>query len=92
MNGVVVQPDEEMEATIAEAGVQIAILAVPAGSAQAVTDRLVAAGVKAILNYAPISLSVPPDVQVQYSDPVVQLQRMTYYLRPEQTAGSSKTR
>jgi len=83
MNGVVVQPDEEMEATIAEAGVRIAILAVPAAAAQSVTDRLVAAGVKAILNYAPISLSVPPDVQVQYSDPVVQLQRMTYYLRPE---------
>jgi len=36
--------------------------------------------VKAILNYAPTSLSVPDDVHVQYIDPVTHLQRMTYYL------------
>jgi redox-sensing transcriptional repressor len=36
--------------------------------------------VKAILNYAPISLNVPDDVHVQYIDPVTHLQRMTYYL------------
>jgi len=44
------------------------------------TDKLVAAGVKAILNYAPINISVPPDVHVQYIDPATHLQRMTYYL------------
>jgi redox-sensing transcriptional repressor len=43
-------------------------------------DQLVKAGVKAILNYAPISLNVPEDVRVQYIDPVTHLQRMTYYL------------
>jgi redox-sensing transcriptional repressor len=45
-----------------------------------VADNLVEAGVKAILNYAPITLSVPEDVHVQNVDPVIYLQRMTYYL------------
>ncbi len=80
MGGVVVQPMDELEETIAREGTQIALLAVPAERAQAVTDRLVKTGVQAILNYAPINLTVPPDVQVGYSDPVVQLQHMTYYL------------
>jgi redox-sensing transcriptional repressor len=40
----------------------------------------VKAGVKAILNYAPISLNVPEDVKVQYIDPATHLQKMTYYL------------
>lgn len=60
--------------------IKIAMLAVPATSAQGVTDQLVKGGVKAILNYAPISLSVPHGVRVQYIDPVTHLQRMTYYL------------
>jgi len=65
---------------IKEAGVQIAMLSVPVDQAQQVTNMLVDAGVKAILNYAPISISVPQDVHVQYIDPVLHLQRMTYYL------------
>lgn len=62
-------------------GIQIAMVAVPASSAQAVTNALVEAGVRAILNYAPITLSVPPGVYVQYIDPAAHLQHMTYYLR-----------
>jgi redox-sensing transcriptional repressor len=73
--------DSESTATvIQDMGIQIAIIAVPADSAQQVADTLVEAGVRAILNYAPITLNVPPEVQVQYIDPVVHLQRMTYYL------------
>jgi redox-sensing transcriptional repressor len=60
--------------------IKIAMLTVPAAAAQELTDHLVKAGVKAILNYAPISLNVPPGVHVQYIDPVTHLQRMTYYL------------
>jgi redox-sensing transcriptional repressor len=63
-----------------ELGIQIAIVAVPANAAQAVVDDLVQGGVKAILNYAPITVTVPPGVRVQYIDPVTHLQRMTYYL------------
>lgn len=61
-------------------GIKIAMIAVPAEFAQQVADRLVEGGVKAILNYAPISISVPPGVRVQYIDPSLHLQRMTYYI------------
>ncbi len=77
-----VQSLDALEAAIADQGIRIAILAVPADAAQETTDRLVVAGVRAILSYAPVSLTVPPGVYVSYSDPVVQLQQMTYYLAP----------
>ncbi len=60
--------------------IKVAMLCVPAASAQEAADLLIKAGIKAILNYAPISINVPEDVHVQYIDPVTHLQRMTYYL------------
>ena len=65
---------------IKSAGIKIAMLTVPASAAQAVADKLIQAGIKAILNYAPISINVPQNVKVQYIDPSTHLQRMTYYL------------
>ena len=65
---------------IRKAGIKIAMLTVPASVAQEVADQLVKAGIKAILNYAPISINVPPGVKVQHIDPSTHLQRMTYYL------------
>lgn len=81
LNGITVRHVDSLERIIRREKVQIAALAVPAQAAQELAERLVDAGVGAILTYAPISISVPDHVQVQYSDPVVQLQRMTYYLR-----------
>lgn len=78
-----VQGLDELEETIRRGKAQVAILAVPAAAAQALTDRLVAAGISAILTYAPIRVTVPEGVHVQYSDPVVQLQRMSYYLKDD---------
>jgi redox-sensing transcriptional repressor len=60
--------------------VKVAMLTVPAQQAQEVSDDLVEAGVKAILCYAPTSLKLPPEVKVQYIDPALHLQHMTYYL------------
>lgn len=85
MNGIIVQPLSDLEETIEREGTQIALIAVPADQAQGVTDRMVKAGVKSILNYAPINLKVPQGVQVGYSDPVVELQHMTYYLQKEKS-------
>lgn len=65
---------------IRAARIKVAMLAVPATAAQKVTDLLLEAGIKAILNYAPTALSVPRDVHVQNIDPTVHLQRMTFYL------------
>jgi len=60
--------------------IKVAMLTVPASVAQEVADQLVKAGVKAILNYAPLHLNVPKDVKVQHIDHATHLQRMTYYL------------
>lgn len=61
--------------------VKIAMLTVPASVAQSVAEELVKAGIRAILNYAPISLNLPDHVHVEYIDPIVKLQHMTYYLQ-----------
>jgi redox-sensing transcriptional repressor len=76
----IVRDAANMISDIREAKLMVAMLCVPASVAQTVAARLVEAGVKAILTYAPISLSVPEGVRVQYIDPAVGLQRMTYYL------------
>jgi redox-sensing transcriptional repressor len=76
----VVRDMKEIVTAIRKSGIKVAMLCVPEVAAQGVTDLLVEAGVKAILNYAPISLSVPAGIRVQYLDPSIGLQRMTYYL------------
>jgi len=76
----VVQDTNTMIHTISKAGIKIAMITTPASGAQQVADCLVKAGVKAILNYAPTSITTPPDVRTQYIDPVINLQRLTYYL------------
>ncbi len=75
-----VQDYSRLSEIIPEAGIMVAMIAVPAFSAQDVADELVKAGVKAILNYAPLNINVPEGIHVQHTDPVTHLQRMTYYL------------
>lgn len=82
LGGLQVQHISEMISCIREMGVQMAIIAVPVDVAQETADLLVEAGVRALLSYAPIHLKVPEGIEISYSDPVVQLQRMTYYLSP----------
>ena len=75
-----IQDVAKLAETVRARGIKIAIIAVPANAAQEVARVLVDAGIKAILNYAPITLTVPSGIKVQHIDPVVHLQRMTYYL------------
>lgn len=65
---------------VQEYDIRLAMIAVPAEAAQSVADLAVEAGITAILNYAPINLSVPDSVRVENIDPVLHLQHMTYYL------------
>ena len=80
VGAVVVQHIDEMGKEIEAGEVKIAILTVPAQAAQSTANVLVKAGIKAILNYAPITLILPESVHVQHIDPVLHLQRMMYYL------------
>ena len=65
---------------IREYKIKVAMITVDSEHAQEVANKLVKAGVKAILNYAPVTIKVPEGVQIQYIDPIVELQHMTYYL------------
>jgi redox-sensing transcriptional repressor len=76
----IVEAADNLGEKIRENDIRIVMIAVPAAEAQKVADQLVKAGVQAILNYAPVNLTVPQDVHVQYIDPATHLQRMTYYL------------
>jgi redox-sensing transcriptional repressor len=71
---------ETLADVVRERGIQVAMIAVPAAHAQKVAEQCIAAGIKAILNYAPITLSLPDGTLVQHIDPVTHLQRMTHYL------------
>lgn len=75
-----IQSIEDLEETISRENVKMAIIAIPISVVQDITNTLVEGGVKAILSYVPVHLDVPEDVQVSYSDPVTQMQRMTFYL------------
>ncbi len=75
-----IEDADKMIERIKAGGIKIAMITAPAAAAQNIAEKLVQAGVKAILNYAPISLNVPNNVKVQYIDPSTHLQRMTYYL------------
>src|SRR5215207_8725057 len=65
VSGIEVQHVDDLPDIVAEHGVAIGVVATPAGAAQDVIDRLVDAGVRSILNFAPALVSVPPDVQVR---------------------------
>jgi len=80
VNGLEIFDMDGMLNKIRDNKVKIAVLAVPASVAQSVADQLVKAGIKSILNYAPLHLNVPKGVHVQHIDPALHLQRMTYYL------------
>ncbi len=69
----------ELESIVADQGIVVGVLAVPAEAAQTVADRLVEAGVKIIFNYSEQLLQVPPDVTVHTSSPAVDLLYALYF-------------
>ncbi|HFH9921909.1 TPA: redox-sensing transcriptional repressor Rex [Streptococcus suis] len=71
----------ELKERIAEADSKTAILTVPSVKAQEVADVLVESGVKGILSFSPVNLSVPKDVVVQYVDLTSELQTLLYFMR-----------
>jgi len=80
LGSFVIQDISQLVPSIQAAKIVVAMVTVPPQAAQSVADLLIKAGIKAILNYAPVTLNVPTDVHVQHIDPVIHLQRMTYYL------------
>jgi redox-sensing transcriptional repressor len=80
IGGASIEPIEAIADAVRINRCQIAIIAVPATSAQKVADHLIEAGIKSILCYAPITLTAPAHIRVGYIDPVIHFQHMTFYL------------
>ena len=79
--GIEVMDAAQLRDYICPRGVPIAILTVPAANAQEMADQLIHCGVKAILNYAPVTLKVPEGVRLANIDPVLSLQTITFYMK-----------
>jgi redox-sensing transcriptional repressor len=85
-----IEPIGDLDRIVAQRQIAIAILATPAPAAQEVADRLVAAGVRSILNFAPTVLNVPEGVSLRKVDLAIELQILSFYqLRRNVPAASS---
>jgi redox-sensing transcriptional repressor len=73
-------PDADLERVLREKAIDIVIVAVPAGAAQAIVDRVIHSGVRAVLNFAPVRLKVPDEVALRNVDMVVEMEGLTFAL------------
>jgi redox-sensing transcriptional repressor len=83
---------DELPAIVADLDVAIGVIATPAGAAQEVADRLVDAGVRSVLNFAPAMIAVPPGVSVRKVDLAVELQILAFYEQRKATLADLKRR
>ena len=78
IGGQSVRPIDELEAVVAATQASIGVITTPAAVAQSVCDRLAAAGVRSILNFAPVTLAAPAGVDVRKVDLSVELQVLAF--------------
>ena len=75
-----IRGEGELECALQEERIDLVIVAVPAPAAQGLVDRVVAAGVKAVLNYAPVQLRLPEDVALRNVSMLIELEGLSYAL------------
>ena len=80
IGGVPIVSTRDLAREVKTRAIQIAVLAVPADGAQAVTDALVAAGIKAVLNFAPARLRIPDSARLKNVDLSIELETLSFYL------------
>ena len=81
-----IQPLSELEATIREQKIRLGVVTVPAEAAQQVADRLVDSGIEGILNFAPVTLKLPPTVDHVAVDLAIQLEQVCFAVVNRETA------
>jgi redox-sensing transcriptional repressor len=79
LDGMIVEHLDRLDEACARELVRIGVITTPASASQSVADRLVAAGVHSILNFAPVTLAVPPGVTVRQVDLAAELQVLAFY-------------
>ncbi|MFA5156541.1 MAG: redox-sensing transcriptional repressor Rex [Candidatus Omnitrophota bacterium] len=90
VKGVKIFAPDKISRVAKQLHIDIAIIAVPPQAAQAVTDKLITAGVRAILNFAPVKLNVPASVKLRNVDLSTQLINLTYFLSCVKTLDKNK--
>ncbi|MQB00326.1 MAG: redox-sensing transcriptional repressor Rex [Actinobacteria bacterium] len=90
VGGMIVRHLDELKEVVAEMGTSIGIIATPPLAAQEVADKLVDAGVKSILNFAPAVVNVPPDVTVRKVDLSIELQILSFYQQRTQAIATAR--
>ncbi|MFN2320031.1 MAG: redox-sensing transcriptional repressor Rex [Dermatophilaceae bacterium] len=80
-SGLTIEAMADLPRIARERGVAIALIATPSRSAQAAADAVIAAGIPSILNFAPVSLDVPPEVQVRKVDLATEVQILAFHQR-----------
>lgn len=88
--GIIVSAISNLEAEVREAGIEMAIIAVPATVAQYIVDDVVAVGIKAILNFAPINLKVPSDVYLRNENMSMELEYLSFAMVNNHTEKKSR--
>jgi redox-sensing transcriptional repressor len=81
VEGLVVQPPERMVEVIAATGAELGLLTVPSEAAQSVADALVAAGIRGLLNFAPVVLRLPPTISLVSVDLAVQMEQLAFLVQ-----------
>jgi redox-sensing transcriptional repressor len=81
VDGLELFPPERMAEVIAATGAELGLLTVPSEAAQAVADALVAAGIRGLLNFAPVVLRLPPGVSLVSVDLTVQLEQLAFLVQ-----------
>jgi redox-sensing transcriptional repressor len=90
VGGMIVRHLDELKEVVAEQGTSIGIISTPPMAAQEVADKLVDAGVKSILNFAPAVVNVPPDVTVRKVDLSIELQILSFYQQRTQAIATAR--
>jgi redox-sensing transcriptional repressor len=88
--GIEIQHLDDLKEAVTDLGICIGIIATPPAAAQEVAERLVDAGVKSILNFAPAVVNVAPDVNVRKVDLSIELQILSFHMQRTQAIATAR--
>ena len=91
IDGITVQAVDDLAAFVKEHAIRLGMIVVPGDRAQEVADRLVAAGIDGIVNFAPVTLTLPPQVQVVSVDLAIELEQLSFSVVSRLQAESAAT-
>lgn len=80
ISGIKVESPERLSKKLEKKGIDIAVIAVPGSAAQDVADKVVEGGIKEILNFAPVNINAPEDINIRYVDLALELENLAYSL------------